>query len=203
MMSEVRLVRHPEVAVRWRERCYGASDVGLSRDGQRRATEIVHGLAAWRPDAVVWSGLRRTALARALARRAGVPLIADARWRERDFGAWEGRTWNSIYRATGNAMDGMLTDPGAYRPGGGETTGELWARVKKAWGARPCVARLVIVTHGGPIAVVRAMQTGAPLSSLPRFICAPASVVPLRLAIAGDQSQERLSEGARHSDQNG
>lgn len=180
MTNEVRLVRHPEVALRWRGCCYGSRDVGLSRAGRRRAAELVAELAGWRPEIVLWSGVRRTGLvAEALAAATGARLILDPRWRERDFGAWEGRGWNAIYRETGSAMDGMISDPDGFRPGGGETTAELYYRVAAAWAARPAASRAVIVTHGGPIAVVRAIRDDAPLCRLPDYVPPTGSIVSI------------------------
>lgn len=68
-------------------------------------------------------GLARTrVLAERIAAGASCPLYQDTDSRERDFGTWEGQTWNAIYRLSGNAMDGMIDAPGEFRPGGGETT---------------------------------------------------------------------------------
>src|SRR3546814_19982683 len=52
---------------------------------------LVEELARRPITSVVHSDMARTrALALPLARRCGVPLIVDPRWRERDFGSWEG-----------------------------------------------------------------------------------------------------------------
>ncbi|TXG82322.1 MAG: hypothetical protein E6R12_11790 [Sphingomonadales bacterium] len=126
------LLRHPPVAVTWRARCYGVTDAPLAR--------AAFALPEPPPvEQVVHSGLRRTrGPAEKLAAVLGVPRIEDAQWRERDFGTWEGQTWHAIYRATGDAMDGMLTDPEGFRPGGdGETTMELAWRVVGAARAHP------------------------------------------------------------------
>ena len=160
MMGGVLLIRHTEVALAWRGRCYGVSDPGLSRAGAAHAAALAHGLAAWQPDIVLHSGLRRTRhLARLVAATAGVESRADASWRERDFGSWEGKRWLAIYRATGNAMDGMIDDPDSFRPGGGETTTELADRVAAALADLPDY-RVAVVTHGGPVAALRGRQQG-------------------------------------------
>jgi len=150
----VLLVRHTEVAKRWHGRCYGVSDAGLSRHGDAHAQALVPELARWRPDHVVHSGLRRsTQLAAAVSRTAGCTVTADPNWRERDFGGWEGRSWHTIYRESGNAMDGMIDAPGSFRPGGGETTAELAARAVAALANLP-PGRTLVVAHGGTIAAV-------------------------------------------------
>lgn len=155
--ATVVLVRHPEVARAWRGRCYGRSDMAWSREGARRAAVLIEELTALRPTAIVHSDLIRT---RRLAERLELPTIADPRWRERDFGSWEGRTWNAIWRETGSLMDRMLTDPEHFRAGGGETTRDLAERARAAWDDLPTDGVTVVVTHGGPIALLRAAALG-------------------------------------------
>ncbi len=165
------LVRHPPVALHWQKRCYGASDMGLSREGARMAAALVDELVKLSPDVIIHSDRKRT---RIIAQRVADQLSAEIRpdhhWRERDFGDWEGRSWNSIYRETGNAMDGMLDDPEDFRPGGGETTRELVNRACDGWRALPKRREIVVIAHGGPIAAVLADRANAPIRSLPDYI---------------------------------
>ncbi len=165
------LVRHTEVARAWAGRCYGRSDTGLSRAGLATARELAPRLAAEHaPRIVIHSGLRRARLlAERVAAASGAELAEDRRWAERDFAAWEGKTWDAIWRATGSAMDGMLDDPERFRPGGGETTAELAARAMAAWRGLPH-GRCLVVTHGGPIAVVRMLVEGKAWRDLPALI---------------------------------
>ncbi|MEW4466223.1 histidine phosphatase family protein [Parasphingorhabdus sp. JC815] len=171
------LVRHPPVAKYWQKRCYGISDMGLSREGSRLAKELIFRLVQLSPDAIIHSGLRRT---RQIAERAAdilaIEARADARWRERDFGSWEGQSWNAIYRDSGNAMDGMIDDPHDFRPGGGETTAELSARSLSALNDLPPDQNIAVITHGGPIAAILAKRDNADLRSLAGYIPALNSI---------------------------
>jgi len=177
---QVFLVRHTEVALRWTNRCYGCTDVGLSRTGRQQAAELATKLAAQPITAVIHSGLERTVyLAHWLANMKGVAPTLDVRWQERNFGTWEGRGWHSIWKETGDAMDGMFTDPAGYRPGGGETTAELVARSLEAWDALPRQGIVVVVSHGGPIAAVRNTLAGAPLSDILNYRVATGTVTAL------------------------
>lgn len=170
MAARVLLVRHPEVARAWHGRCYGRSDVGLSRAGAAHARALVPELALWAPDVVVHSGLCRTrVLAEAMAARLGLTARADPAWQERNFGHWEGRSWAAIYRETGNAMDGMIDDPDGFRPGDGETTAELAARSLAAFESLPN-QRVVVVTHGGPIAAILGTLGAVPVREWPRLV---------------------------------
>lgn len=171
------LLRHPPVAKAWQGRCYGRSDMGLSREGQAMAARIAADLAAAPIDAIVHSGAIRTRkLAEHVARGRDVPITTDPRWLERDFGAWEGRSWDAIWRETGAEMDRMMTEPD-YRPGGGESGRDLAERVLAAWHAlpeRPCV---LVVAHGGPIATLRALLAGEPVTRAVDFIPACGELV--------------------------
>nr|WP_315456993.1 histidine phosphatase family protein [uncultured Sphingorhabdus sp.] len=174
------LVRHPPVLKAWQKRCYGQSDPSLSREGKAMAGPLVDQLVALKPYVIVHSDSARTrAIAEPVARQLGLNCVADALWRERDFGDWEGQTWNAIYRATGNAMDGMIDDPEHFRPGGGETTLELIARIKRALAELPGAPRIVVVAHGGPIACAKLIVDNLPLASLAANIPALGDIVEL------------------------
>lgn len=177
MTARPLLVRHTAVARAWAGRCYGASDVPLSRAGRAALAPLAIALGSAGPAWVIHSGRVRTRLlAERLARIAQCPLLEDIDWRERDFGTWEGKSWAAIYRATGNAMDGMIEAPATFRPGGGETTLELAARVYRAWQRLPD-AMGVVVTHGGPIAALVGQLSGEPVSAWPGLIPAPGASV--------------------------
>ncbi len=180
MSARVLLVRHPPVARAWAGRCYGRSDMGWSRAGERLARDLAALLAAEAPARIVHSGARRTArLAQMVARRTGRPATADPRWLERDFGRWEGRSWGAIWRETGDLMDGMMTDPEGFRPGGGETGADLAARACAAWQALPAAGDTLVIAHGGPIAAIRTWLAGEPLDRMVAHIPAPGEVVAL------------------------
>lgn len=180
MNRAVLLIRHTDVAVRWSSRCYGCTDIGLSKAGRQQAAELANQLAERPVTALVHSGLKRTSyLARWLGTLKRLTPTADARWQERNFGAWEGRGWHTIWKETGNAMDGMFVDPHQYRPGGGETTAELYARAADAWQALPQDGLIVVVTHGGPIAAIRTMLAGVPLTDIVNYRVSTGTIVEL------------------------
>jgi broad specificity phosphatase PhoE len=194
------LVRHTAVSARYAGRCYGRTDVALSAAGLAEARTVAAALAEEDFDAVFSSPSRR---ARLLALRVGAklgrPVRIEPRMAERHFGAWEGRSWDEIWTAEGEAMDGMIDAPDSYRPGGGETTDELAARVL-AWfrGLAPGAA-FVAVAHGGPIAALAGSLLEEPPRRWLRYVPAPGCglrleadgsgwrVTPWRpVAVAGD-----------------
>ena len=143
------------------------------------ARRIVVGLPP--VDAVVHSGAIRTArLAAMIVQARQVPVTADPRWLERDFGRWEGRSWDAIWRESGAEMDRMMTEPDRYRPGGGETGRDVANRVQAAWDALPRSGTVLVVAHGGPIATLRALIGGQPLARAVDYIPACGEIVRLQ-----------------------
>ncbi|MGK7867736.1 histidine phosphatase family protein [Falsiroseomonas sp. E2-1-a20] len=161
----VTLLRHTAVASHWQGRCYGASDAGLSAAGIVAAQDLaLRPPEAWRGVTRIHASPSRRAwfLGRLLSRRLGLPLDGVAALRERDFGTWEGQSWDAIHAAEGDSMMGMIDDPGGFRPGGGETTAELAARVVGWFRALPPGEGVLAVTHGGPVAALRGSLAGLP-----------------------------------------
>ena len=177
-MPGIVLIRHPEVSEAYRGVCYGRLDVPLSERGVAKIADIVASLDL--ATAIVHSGaLRARLLAEAVGHRFGVTATVDARLAERDFGAWEGRTWDAIYAVTGDAMMGIITDPATWHPPGGETTFALRDRVV-AW-YREQTTPVVAVCHGGPIAALLGTLGGHPDEAWPGIVppCGAVTLVPL------------------------
>ena len=167
MSARVLLVRHTPVAKAWAGRCYGRSDMGLSRAGTMSMRALAGDLAAQPFATIVHSGATRTrVLAERIASLTGRPVATDPRWLERDFGSWEGRRWQAIWRETGDLMDRMMTDPAGFHPGGGESGQDLTLRVRAAWDALPTAADTLVVSHGGPIAALRTLLAGDPMQRM-------------------------------------
>jgi broad specificity phosphatase PhoE len=142
---------------------------------------LIDTLAALKPDIILHSDRARTrAVAEPLARRLGVDCSAEPLWRERNFGSWEGQSWNAIYRATGNAMDGMVDNPAGFRPGDdGETTAELVRRTLVAMRKIPSGKSVVIISHGGPIAAARMLADQGRFEDLAQLIIRPGIAIQI------------------------
>ena len=180
MSREVLLLRHPPVAKAWIGRCYGRSDMGLSREGRAMEAALVDRLAAEPIDLVVHSGARRTrGLAEAVAARVGCDTREDGRWLERDFGSWEGRSWDAIWRESGDLMDRIMTEPRTFRPGGGETGAELAERIAAAWSDLDGGGNVLVVAHGGSLAALLGQTYGTPLEEMVRHVPKPGEIVRL------------------------
>lgn len=110
--------------------CYGQLDLPADPQATARCAERL--AKALPPQSVLrHSTLQRCELlAQAVqALRPDLALKPDARLRELDFGAWEGKTWAALPRAELGAWAAQLA---TYAPGGGERLVDMLARVGAA-----------------------------------------------------------------------
>ena len=149
------LIRHPVVAFA-AGLCYGRLDVPIKCSAD--VTPMVARLGNLAPFEV-WASpaVRCRAVADAISDRFGVPARFDLRLLELDFGDWEGRPWSEIPIAD---LDRWAVDPGGFAPPGGESGEALTARVRDFYRTACRAERLVVVTHGGPLRVLRALAHG-------------------------------------------
>ncbi|WP_088183427.1 histidine phosphatase family protein [Sphingobium sp. Z007] len=103
------------------------------------------------------SDLSRARLAgEAIGRAVDLPLTLDPRWRELDFGAWDGLLAEEV---DGLALSRFRDDPDRHPPPGGERWSALTGRISAAidtLSARPTL----IVTHGGAMRAAVAILCG-------------------------------------------
>ncbi len=144
------LVRHTAVRVA-PGICYGRSDLELA---DTAADDIARALPCLPPGARIVSSPARRCIALAAAMDPG--FTTDARLLELDFGAWEGLAWDAVPRA---ALDAWAADPWGFAPPGGESGHALLARVRGFW-AEAKHRPLVIVSHGGPLRLLRQLAQG-------------------------------------------
>ncbi|MET0365901.1 MAG: histidine phosphatase family protein [Sphingobium sp.] len=106
---------------------------------------------------IVSSDLVRAAQpARLIANERGLPHAIDPRWREMDFGDWDGLAPAAI---DNTALGRFWSDPDANPPPGGERWSALVARLGEAIAALPPRPTLV-VTHGGAMRAALAVLCG-------------------------------------------
>jgi alpha-ribazole phosphatase len=161
----IHLLRHGETE--GGPRYLGGTDVALSACGWQQMRTAVAG-RSW--DAIVSSPLRRCAeFAQALARELGVACRLEPELREMSFGAWEGRSASELMQIDAERLRLFWSNPGIHAPPGGETIPGLQARVMAAWRRLVTASngeRVLVVTHSGPIRVLRAAQSATALSAL-------------------------------------
>ncbi len=156
-MTTLYLVRHP--ATTWSGHRYaGRTDVPLSPDGRRAVDGIVARLTDRAPSGtrVVTSPLRRAAgPAGRIATAGGWALTVDDRWREVDFGAVEGATFNDLARDRPLLADRLLRGERAIDWPDGESAAAFRERVAAAWAALLDSAdpATIVVAHEGSLAM--------------------------------------------------
>lgn len=107
--------------------------------------------------AIVSSDLSRCRLAaEAIANTAALPLTIDPRWRELDFGEWDGLPVSALDRAASSLF---WDNPDRHPPPGGERWSSLVARIAAALADITRDSTLV-VTHGGAMRAALAHLCG-------------------------------------------
>ena len=105
---------------------------------------------------VVSSDLSRASRgARVVADVCALPLRIDPRWRELDFGAWDGKPSAAL---DPEQLKHFWADPDAHPPPGGERWSELLSRVRNAIADidRPAI----VVSHAGAMRAAVSILTG-------------------------------------------
>lgn len=128
--------------------------------------------------ALVTSDLARARMAGdALAQAMDLPLTIDPRWRELDFGAWDGLAPADIGM---DALAPFWNDPEASPPPGGERWSAIVARIQAAIAQLEPVDTL-IVTHGGAIRAALATLLGLDHRQVWTFDLPYAALLSLRI----------------------
>jgi 2,3-bisphosphoglycerate-dependent phosphoglycerate mutase len=148
------------------------NEATLTASGRRQIRCLGHELIAARAEieCIVSSDLDRAReSASILARQLLVPVVLDRRLRERDFGSLEGTSRAELPDGFDGIVDGVIVDPDV-RPGGGETLGDVLARmaafIEEGPPAGATWRDTVVVAHGGPIRMAAAWASGRPLCGL-------------------------------------
>lgn len=143
-------IRHAPVAGDDPGRISGQLDIACDISDAAALTALARRL----PKDAVWvtSPLAR---ARDSAKALGCPpCLTEEGLAEQHLGAWQGLTWDEVYRVHGAANEDFWKDPGLHRPPGGESFAEVVARVDavvRRLTADHAGRDIVAVAHGGSI----------------------------------------------------
>jgi alpha-ribazole phosphatase/probable phosphoglycerate mutase len=189
----VYLMRHgePMGGVRYR----GATDDPLSAAGwaqMQRALAACGGFGG-----IVTSPLRRCAdFARWLARRSGLPLAVEPRFREMHFGEWEGQTPQALMAVCPELLRQFWADPLAHPPPGAEPLDSFRNRVISAWSAHVRAfddRRLLLIAHGGTVRTILGFERRLSVRELMGLSVPYASVHTMRLKSGGERTDLELT----------
>ena len=187
------LVRHGRTA--WNEagRYQGHSDPRLAPEGEAEAAALAGALRGERIGGVLASPLRRAgATATILARALGLPPPGvDPRLIELGYGAWEGLTQAEVKARWPELLRRWKRAPETVRFPDGEDLAAVRARLDALLAERPWEAAgmrgtagggtVLLVTHAGPIRLLRLAAEARPLAEFRRIEAAPASLHALWL----------------------
>lgn len=156
-------------------RMLGHTDCDVTAEGIAACRTQAEGLAVAH---VITSDLLRAArCADAIAVDFRLALQRDARWRELDFGTWDGLESSAI---DAEALGRFWSDPDANPPPAGERWSAFVERVGAAIGDLP-VEPALVVTHGGVMRAALHVLCGFALPQLWAFDLPYASVLALRI----------------------
>jgi len=165
------LLRHG--AVEQAGRLIGHSDVAPTPEGLAACRTKARGLQVGQ---VIASDLFRARLAgEQIAQDLGLDLRLDPRWRELNFGAWEGRDPADL----GAQIQPFWDDPQANPPPGGESWSDVQGRVAQA--LRSIDADALVITHAGPMRAALALLLGLTYRQSWAFHLPYAALISLRL----------------------
>ena len=127
---------------------------------------------------LVASDLRRSReVGEAVGKALDLPVAIDPRWREIDFGDWDGKASSTV---APDALGRFWADPDANPPPGGERWSSLAARVSTAISDLAPVPTLV-VTHGGAMRAALHILCGFDQRQLWAFDLPYAALLSLRV----------------------
>ncbi len=176
------LVRHGQVDANLEYRFLGRRDDPLNATGERQAELLAELFTEVHVDAVLASPLARTRrTAEAIARAAGVGVVAEERLIELDFGDWDGLSRDEVTARDPQGMQVLREwdgDPTLAAPGG-ESLGAVQARVvdlAEELARRRPGETVVAVTHMGPIKALLCAALGVDLGVSRRLFLDPATI---------------------------
>ncbi|MBT8211862.1 MAG: histidine phosphatase family protein [Acidimicrobiia bacterium] len=175
---ELYLVRHgvtTETGSRLTGRIPG---VALSDAGREQAEATARFLAPQKVSTVYTSPVQRCSeTAAIISREISTRARNERRVQEVDYGAWQGRTLNSLRKL--KAWQALFVAPARFRFPDGETLAEAQHRAVSAIeeiAERHPRERVVVVSHADIIRVTLAHYLGMPLDMVHRLDVRPASV---------------------------
>ncbi len=179
MVTRVNLIRHGETEGAETKRYKGHIDVPLSENGIKQITKLsnylvqngsksLNGL-----NAVYCSDLSRAVKsAEIIAGPYGLKPVIIKALRERNFGVWEGMSFDEIKEKYPDTFNAWTENPLQFSPIEGESTIEVKDRALKAFNEiteRHNSGNIAVVAHGGINRVILCELLGIPLENIFRI----------------------------------
>ncbi len=169
MTTRICLVRHGETAWNAERRIQGQLDIPLNANGVAQARATANGLVREEFAAVYASDLTRARhTAEAIAHVMHLPVTRRSDLRERNFGLFQGRTYDECRQRHAAEFARFLAHEIDFVIPGGESLRQFAARAQDCVGelARQHGERqILVVTHGGVLDMIHRRATGHPLDA--------------------------------------
>ncbi len=185
MTARIILVRHAETLANAAGLWQGATNSGFSPRGREQLKRTAARFERLRPDLVVSSDLGRT---QGTAGALGFDFETDPRWREPDFGSWEGLSLADVERRHPEEIAALQAGEDV-RLGGGEKMSTVAARVVEAYehifDRMDGDGTAVVVSHGLALTALVATLVGTPLRPAPLMLMANTGVTTFHVGGRG------------------
>ncbi|MEW8955065.1 alpha-ribazole phosphatase [Clostridium sp.] len=149
------LVRHGETEENLKKTYYGSIDCDLTENGINQALYLKEILSKLKFDAIFCSEKKRAKNTLEIIGHKE-NIIEDSRLNERDFGVFEGKTFNEINEAFKDEYNNWMKDWKGYTPPSGESFKTFYSRVKMFIEEMKDkdYDNVLIATHGGVIRAI-------------------------------------------------
>lgn len=177
------LTRHGQTDWNIAGRYQGQSDIPLNPTGCEQAEALAKRLSAEAIHAIYSSDLSRAKdTAQAIAKFHQIEVQTDSRWRELNFGEWEGMTYQEMSAHSPDVFSKWMIDPQHTSTPNGETLDELSKRVASAFDEiknKHKDQTVLVVSHSGALQALLATLLGIDLNRYWRLKISQASLSEL------------------------
>jgi broad specificity phosphatase PhoE len=190
--TTINTVRHAHTEYNAQKRYAGAIDVPLSEAGIRDARQASAQLGGARFDVVITSTLRRAIQTAELLVGESVPSVQSELCNERDYGVFEGLTWEEVQKLEPPVLFIEVGDDlHSVNPPGGEPFEDVWDRAKRFRRflfQEYAGSNILVVSHGAFLQMLHGMFRG--LSCIESLAIAPTNLEMASFRFSGDRLVE-------------
>lgn len=172
----------------------GHTDVALSEKGWQSMQRSIDSLDDPHWHRVVSSPLQRCArFAETVAKGYDLPVELDAAFKEVNFGDWDGRPGEDVWRDHKDQVMKFFTEPDTFTPPNGESLKQLQDRLVPAFQnlvEQHKGEHILLVQHGGTIRALLGWILNMPLKSVLQFDVPYASLSRVRIFTDDDSERQ-------------
>lgn len=172
--KRVVLIRHGQTDYNKQRLLQGHKDIALNDFGREQARSVQKRIRTFSPEKIFSSDLiRASETAEILRAGSALPIVKDARLRERFLGKWEGMSIEKLESENKAEWHQYRNGDGSFVPGeSGETAIDHRRRIDDFFETvKQCSEeRILVVTHGGSLVQMFAYIIGAVAGHSPRVV---------------------------------